>query len=187
MFQVGRVIFSNRVKLWDAKTRKFADFTTRFSFFIDTRDRPSYAAGLAFFLAPAGFPIPPNSAGGFLGLFNTTTSDSSENHIVHVEVDSFSNGWDPNITHVGINNNSVSSLIYTPWNASFHSGDTADVVINYNATTANLSVSWKYQTTSNSKENTSLSFVIDLMEVLPEWVTIGFSAATSNFAERHEM
>ncbi|KAL5556638.1 hypothetical protein UlMin_038874 [Ulmus minor] len=185
MFQVGRVIFSNRVKLWDAKTRKFADFTTRFSFFIDTRDRPYYAAGLAFFLAPAGFPIPPNSAGGFLGLFNTTTSDSSENHIVHVEFDSFSNGWDPNITHVGINKNSVSSLIYTPWNASFHSGDTADVVINYNATTANLSVSWKYQTTSNSKENTSLSFVIDLIEVLPEWVTIGFSAATSNFAERH--
>ncbi|KAF3439166.1 hypothetical protein FNV43_RR18479 [Rhamnella rubrinervis] len=187
--RVGRVISAERVRLFDAKTKELSDFATRFSFFIDTLGRTPYAAGFAFFLAPVGFQIPPNSAGGFLGLFNTTTSDSPQNRIVLVEFDSFSNPeWDPPIEHVGINNNSISSAVYTPWNASFHSGDTADVRINYNATSHNLSVSWRYQnsTTSNDKENkTSLSYKINLMEVLPEWVTVGFSAATSHHVERH--
>ena len=184
--RVGRVISAERVRLWDAKTTKLSDFTTRFSFIIDTRERPNYAAGLAFFLAPVGFEIPPNSAGGFLGLFNTTTSDSSQNQIVLVEFDSFSNPqWDPTFEHVGINRNSISSVIHTPWNASFHSGDTADVLINYNATTMNLSVSWSYRKTYNPNEKTSLSYQINLMKILPEWVTVGFSAATSHYTERH--
>ncbi|XP_060674801.1 L-type lectin-domain containing receptor kinase IX.1-like [Ziziphus jujuba] len=184
--RVGRVISADRVRLWDAGTRKLSDFTTHFSFYIDTLGRTPYGAGLAFFLAPHGFQIPPNSAGSFLGLFNTTTSDSTKNQIVHVEFDSFADTeWDPTYEHVGINNNSVSSVVTIPWNASFHSGDTADVWINYNATTHNLSVSWMYQKTSNAKENTSLSYQINLMEVLPEWVTVGFSAGTGRYIERN--
>ena len=35
------------------------------------------------------------------------------------------------------------------------------------------------------KENTTLSYHIDLSKVLPEWVTIGFSAATGMNVERH--
>ncbi|PON97083.1 Serine/threonine protein kinase [Trema orientale] len=184
--RVGRVISAERVRLWDARTRELSDFTTRFSFVIDTLSRVNYAAGLAFFLAPTGFQIPPNSAGGFLGLFNTTTSDSARNQIVLVEFDSFSNPqWDPPFEHVGINNNSISSVINTPWNASYHSGDIADVLINYNATTMNLSVSWSYRSTNNPKEKTSLSYQINLMKTLPEWITVGFSAATSHHVERH--
>ncbi|PON32374.1 GPCR kinase [Parasponia andersonii] len=184
--RVGRVISAERVRLWDARTRELSDFTTRFSFIIDTLSRVNYAAGLAFFLAPTGFQIPPNSAGGFLGLFNTTTSDSARNQIVLVEFDSFSNPeWDPPFEHVGINNNSISSVINTPWNASYHSGDIADVLINYNATTLNLSVSWSYRKTNNPKEKTSLSYQINLMKTLPEWITVGFSAATSHHIERH--
>jgi hypothetical protein len=83
--------------------------------------------------------------------------------------------------------NSISSAIYNPWNASLHSGDTVDVSIVYNATTKNLSVSWSYQRTSSSRENTSLSYIIDLSKVLPQWVTIGFSAATGLYVERHTL
>ncbi|GAB4847190.1 hypothetical protein Ancab_026200 [Ancistrocladus abbreviatus] len=43
--------------------------------------QPSYGYGLAFFMAPVGFQIPPNLYGGFLGLFNTTTSNSTRNQI----------------------------------------------------------------------------------------------------------
>ena len=50
-----------------------------------------------------------------------------------------------------------------------------------------MSVSWTYQRTSNTKEDTSLSHQIDLTKVLPEWVTIGFSAATSQYIERHTL
>ncbi|KAM3306179.1 hypothetical protein P3S67_013049 [Capsicum chacoense] len=65
---------------------------------------------------PVGFRIPPNSDGGFLGLFNTTTSYSAQSQIVSVEFDSFSNPeWDPPFEHVGINNNSIASSVLPPW------------------------------------------------------------------------
>ncbi|KAE8010471.1 hypothetical protein FH972_006839 [Carpinus fangiana] len=183
--RVGWAIYAKRVPLWDSHTRKLTNFTTHFSFTINTQGLPHYASGLAFFLAPAGFEIPPNSSGGFLGLFNTTTIYSPRNQIVLVEFDSFSNPeWDPPVEHVGINTNSIASAIYTPWNASLHSGDTIDVWITYNASTTNLSVSWKYQKTSNTWENTSLFYEIDLSEILSEWVTVGFSATTSQYGER---
>ncbi|KAJ0041265.1 hypothetical protein Pint_27757 [Pistacia integerrima] len=188
--QVGRVKYAEKVPLWNSETRQLADFTNHFSFIIDTQNKnaSAYAAGLAFFLAPVGFEIPPNSAGGFLGLFNTTTSDSSQNQIVLVEFDTFPNEeWDPEFQHVGINTNSISSANYTYWNASLHSGDTAEAWIIYNATTKTLNVSWIYSSTSSSSENSSLSLQVDLMEVLPEWVTIGFSAATSYLTERHQL
>ncbi|GMY14024.1 L-type lectin-domain containing receptor kinase IX.1-like [Fagus crenata] len=179
LFRGGWTIYAKKVPIWDLDTGKLTNFSTRFSFTIDTMGKPYYTDGLAFFLAPVGFDIPPNSAGGNLGLFNHTTIDSPPYQIVFVEFDSYPNTeWEPNVTHVGINNNSIRSAIYTAWNASFHSRDTADVLIIYNATTKNLSVSWTYKTTSNSLENTSLSYQIDLMKVLPESVEIGFSAST---------
>ncbi|GLU13361.1 hypothetical protein SLE2022_299990 [Rubroshorea leprosula] len=188
--RVGWVTYTDKVLLWDSNSAKLSDFTTRFSFIIDMQGRTSFGHGLSFFLAPTGFQIPPNSAGGFLGLFNTTTTDSSSNQIVTVEFDTFQNPeWDPTDvqSHVGINNNSIASTIYTAWNASFHSGDTADVLITYNSTTKNLSVSWSYQTTKNPQENSSLSYQIDLPQVLPEWVTIGISAATGQNVELHTL
>ncbi|XVF59134.1 hypothetical protein PTKIN_Ptkin07bG0251100 [Pterospermum kingtungense] len=184
--RVGWAAYVEKVPLWDSSTGRLSDFNTRFSFDIDLEGRANYGHGIAFFLAPVGSEIPPNSAGGFLGLFNTTTSDSSQNQIVPVEFDTFENPeWDPPGvgSHVGINNNSIFSANYTRWNASFHSGDTADVLISYNATTKNLSVSWSYQKTNNPLENLSLLYQIDLMKVLPEWVMVGFSAATGQYME----
>ncbi|KAL4644436.1 hypothetical protein ACB092_02G165000 [Castanea dentata] len=183
---VGMATYAENVPLWDSKSGDLANFKTHFSFTIDTQGRLNYGNGIAFFLAPVEFQIPPNSIGGFLGLYNTTFSDSPKNQIVHVEFDSYANiKWDPNITHVGINNNSIHSSVYTTWDPSFHSGHVADVWIIYNASTKNLSVSWNYQTTSNPEETTSLSYQIDLRKVLLEWVTIDFSAATGLNIERH--
>ncbi|KAK7818566.1 l-type lectin-domain containing receptor kinase ix.1 [Quercus suber] len=91
--RVGWATYFERVPLWDYSENLSADFTAR---------SPNYGHGLAFFLAPVGLEIPPNSVGGFLGLFNTTNSDSSQNQIVHVEFDSFVNQeWDPTVQHLG--------------------------------------------------------------------------------------
>ncbi|KAL1365468.1 hypothetical protein HN51_013489 [Arachis hypogaea] len=186
--QVGWTIYSKQVLLWDSRTGKLTDFTTHYTFIIDTGNKTTYGHGLAFFLAPVDFEIPPNSSGGFLGLFNTTTKDSAQNQIVLVEFDSYPNSeWGETVQHVGINNNSIVSTKWTPWNTSLHSGDTADVWISYNSTTKNLSVSWKYQNSYDPEEHTSLSLAIDLTRVLPEWVTIGFSAATGYFGETHTL
>ncbi|GKU98686.1 hypothetical protein SLEP1_g11658 [Rubroshorea leprosula] len=148
------------------------------------------AMELFFFLAHVEFQIPPNSAGGFLGLFNTTTSYFPLNKIVTVEFDTFNNPeWDPQDvqSHVGINNNTIASVVYTSWDASFHNEDITDVMVSYNSTTKNLSVSWSSQTTKNPLENSSLSCQIDLAKVLPEWVTIAFSAATGQYVEQHTL
>jgi hypothetical protein len=63
-FRVGWTIYAKKVPIWDLDTGKLTDFSTRFSFTIDTMNSSSYGDGLAFFLAPVGFDIPPNSAGG---------------------------------------------------------------------------------------------------------------------------
>ncbi|KAI4317482.1 hypothetical protein L6164_025348 [Bauhinia variegata] len=184
--QAGWAIYAEKLRLWDSNTGKLADFTTHYSFIINTQGNPpgEYGHGIAFFLAPVGFQIPPNSDGGFLGLYNTTTAYSSQSQIVHVEFDSYPNPeFNETFEHVGINNHSISSSNFTQWNASLHSGDLVYVWITYNSTTKSLSVYWKYQNTSNSQENTYLSYQIDLMEVLPEWVTVGFSAATGSLGE----
>ncbi|XWS45046.1 hypothetical protein CRYUN_Cryun15aG0102900 [Craigia yunnanensis] len=185
---MNSIVYQDSVLLWDSETGKLSDFNTHFSFEINIQYAPSYGHGFCFFLAPVGSQIPLNSGGGFLGLFNTTTGDSSSNQIVLIEFDSFENPeWDPHGIggHVGINNNSIASAVYTQWNASFHSKDTADVFIIYNSTNNNLNVSWSYFTTNNPLENSGLSFQIDLMKVLPERVMVGFSAATGKYVERH--
>jgi hypothetical protein len=189
-YGVGSATYAERVPLWDNSTGNISNFTTHFSFIIDTLGQTLHSDGLAFFLAPAGFEIPPNSRGGYLGLFNSTTWDSPDYQLVHVEFDSYVNaggGVDPSYEHVGISSNSIVTSVSTPWNASFHSGDTADVWITYNASTKNLSVSWSYKKTFNSQENTSLSYMIDLSQFLPEYVTIGFSAACGEYAEKHTL
>ncbi|KAK9097019.1 hypothetical protein Sjap_022516 [Stephania japonica] len=189
--RVGRATYANQVRTWDSRTGKLTDFTTHFSFFIDTRGSQAYSDGLVFFIAPVGFQIPSNSAGEFLGLFNTTTSgDNSINHIIFVEFDTHWNAkWDPQgvDNHVGINVNSLSSVKYAPWNASLYSGKTANVWITYNATTKNMSVFWTYNSTYSvfQESDAILAHTIDLKEVLPEWAIVGFSASTGIVMERH--
>ncbi|PIN06805.1 Non-specific serine/threonine protein kinase [Handroanthus impetiginosus] len=178
--RVGRIIFNGKVPLWDSNSEILADFTSRFSFTIDTENQSPYGNGIAFFLAPVGFQIPPNSAAGFLGLFNTSTTVSTQSQIVSIEFDSFVNAWDPQYEHVGINKNSLRSLVSAPWNVTLHSGERADAWIVYNSSTSNLSVFWSYRNGPNS----SLSFQINPKEVLPQWITVGISASTGKYSEQ---
>ncbi|KAL5727729.1 hypothetical protein ACHQM5_000889 [Ranunculus cassubicifolius] len=185
--QVGRVTYAKPLQLWDSETGKLSDFSTHFTFTIDTRGLSNYAAGITFFLASVGFPIPPNSAGGFLGLFNTTTSLAvSQNHVVLVEFDTFVNPeWDPDYKHVGINVNSIKSAVTVQWNASLYSEQDSDAWVTYNASTKNLSVLLTYSKNSEGQSPYYVSHIVDLTKVLPEQVTIGFSAATNFYMEQN--
>ncbi|KAL7594842.1 hypothetical protein Lser_V15G30028 [Lactuca serriola] len=185
VYRVSHATYADAVHIWDSKSGKLSNFTTHFTFIIETQPGITPGHGLSFFLAPVGFQIPPNSGAGYLGLFNSSYTNSYQNQIVFVEFDSFSNIWDPGFPHVGINKNWLTSANYTAWNASLHSGDPADAWVSYNAETQLLNLSWRYGADNTSGENTSLSYQVNLKEVLPEWVTIGFSAATGNAIERH--
>lgn len=186
--RVGRAVYADSVQLWDSSTIELADFNTHFTFNITVENGSSvYGNGIAFFLAPVGYSIPPNSAGGFFGSLNSTTREGlSQNQIIMVEFDSYSDtDWDPDqpFDHVGINNNSLSSISHTRWDAGSNSGKLANVWITYNATTKNLSVFWTYDENPVFMGNSSLSTEIDLRQTLPEWVTIGFSAGTGEYTE----
>ncbi|MBA0857020.1 hypothetical protein Goshw_006286 [Gossypium schwendimanii] len=183
--RVGWATYTEPIRIWDSSTLSLADFTTHFSFTINTRNVSNYGNGFAFFLAPVDYQIPPNSAGGYLGLLNSSTgAGTSRTQIIMVEFDSYSNGdWDPPTEHVGINNNSLASAVYVPWNAGSNSGKLANAWITYNATTKNLSVFWTYDENPVFMGNSSLSYVIDLMKTLPQWVKIGFSAGTGQLTE----
>ncbi|KAI3494579.1 hypothetical protein L1887_40711 [Cichorium endivia] len=156
VYRVAHTVYADAVQIWDRKSGKLSSFTTHFTFIIETQPSITPGHGLAFFLAPVDFQIPPNS-----------------------------DRWDPGFPHVGINKNWLGSANSTAWNASLHSGDPADAWVSYSAATQMLTVSWRYVADNTSRENTSLSYQVDLREVLPEWVTIGFSAATGRAIERH--
>ncbi|XP_050385171.1 lectin 9-like [Argentina anserina] len=188
--RVGRITSAERVPLWDSHNRKFSDFSTNFSFLIDKKGQGTYGSGFAFYLAPWGYPISPNSGGGFLGLFNESTiSGDPEKQVVLVEFDYYvDDEWDPPCQHIGISRNSLSSVACKCWNVNLHDGEIVEVYVNYNATTTNLSVHWSYRNhDGRSGDPTSLFYIIDLTKILPEWVSVGISGATSQYGERHKI
>ncbi|KAI6694019.1 hypothetical protein NL676_021729 [Syzygium grande] len=189
-YQVGRIKYANPVRICDPHTGRQADFSTNFSFTIEIGSA-QYSDGLAFFLAPVGTPIPPNSAGGFLGLFNASTANEGHrNRIVMVEFDTCVNPeFDPPMNHIGINKNYLSSLVSKPWDPVSHSGKAILVLVTYNSTSKNLTVLWSFDGKPPSQDKTypSLSWLIDLASVLPESVEIGFSASTGLYHERHSI
>ncbi|KAM5555447.1 L-type lectin-domain containing receptor kinase IX.1-like [Rosa sericea] len=181
----GHATYEEPLHLWDNATGSLADFTTHFTFVVDSGFYPNFSDGFAFYLAPVGYGIPLNSGGSELGLFNTTTNFNAK--IVTVEFDTWGDqgngtGWDPDWPHIGININEISSVTSAKWNASNIIGKTGNAWITYNATANNLSVFWTFKENTNpvfpGNTTSSLTYHVDLRKVLPENVTIGFSASS---------
>ncbi|KAJ4716755.1 Receptor lectin kinase [Melia azedarach] len=177
---IGRATYSKPLRLWDKATGDLTDFSTHFSFLIDSRNRSAYGDGIAFFLAPSGSTIPNVTTGGSLGLTNDGESlNSTSNPFVAVEFDIYKNYWDPPGEHVGIDINSMRSRENLTWLADIKGGKRNEAWISYNSSTKNLSVAFT-GFRDNSTVMQHLDFQVDLKLFLPEWVTFGFSAATGN-------
>lgn len=187
---VGRATYSEPIQLWNATTGKVIDFVTHFSFIVTRTNLSNYGDGISFFLAPSGSKVPPRSSGGYLALFDRVNAEKKlpTNQIVAVEFDTFQNPWDPSTDHVGINVNSIISDAYVALeNNSIKSGRTANAWVSYNSTAKNLSV---YLTSDDNpvfNGNSILYHIIDLSKVLPEKITVGFSASTGWSAEIHRL
>ncbi|KAG6645747.1 L-type lectin-domain containing receptor kinase IX.1-like [Carya illinoinensis] len=185
---VGHASYNEAIRLWDARTGKLTDFTTQFSFVINSLNKSDYGEGIAFFIAPFEYEMPNNTGVGSLGLFSAGsnfTTNTSLNKIVAVEFDSYNSSWDPNDNHVGINVNSIVSVVNVTWKSSIRDGSMANAWVSYNSTTHNLSVFLTYADNPVFGGNSSLSYEVDLRNVLPELVRVGFSAATRDYTELH--
>ncbi|XP_072986498.1 L-type lectin-domain containing receptor kinase IX.1-like [Typha latifolia] len=185
IWSTGRAAYKDPVILWDKDTGKVADFTTHFQFIINATNQTYHGDGLAFFLSSYPSSIPQYSYGGNLGLFNG--SKSITNQTVAVEFDPFYNEWDPSLDHFGIDVSSIISVASVTWPTSISNGSMANAWISYNATTNNLSLFVTYEDNPVFSGKSSLSHTIDLSKVLPENVSIGFSAATGAYVELHQI
>jgi len=158
---------------------------------VNTNGSRLHGDGFAFFLGPLHFDLPKNSSGGYLGLFNPETAlIPSQNPVVAIEFDSFTNGWDPaspsQYPHIGIDVGSIDSSATVNWPLDFVPLNAlGEASINYNSESKRLSVFVAYP--GSGKNATGVSFVVDLRSVLPEWVRVGFSAATGELVETHEI
>ncbi|KAM0952155.1 putative protein kinase RLK-Pelle-L-LEC family [Dioscorea sansibarensis] len=180
---VGRAFYKESMFLWDRQTRELTNFTTHFSFQIATQSG-SGGDGLAFFLSPDLSDAPNNSAGGSLGLFSST-NNSANSLLLAVEFDTYENsGIDPHYTyphpHIGIDTNSTKSVKTAEWDGSFNIGKPLNATVSYSADTMNLSV-----LLTNDTVNLSIAYVVDLRDILPENVYVGFSAATGADIQTH--
>ncbi|KAL7199694.1 hypothetical protein ACSBR2_021903 [Camellia fascicularis] len=181
----GRASYKDPLKLGDIASGTLVDFNTHFSFVIDSQGNLDFADGLAFFLLPHNSPskLTPGYA------FGLPIVPPKQTPCVAVEFDTYVNAdnllEDPlNATHVGIDINSNISNVTAVWYNNITYGKENEAWISYNSSSKNLSVVFTGYKDNNIIE-TSLSFSVDLREHLPEWVTIGFSAATSDLYEQH--
>ncbi|KAK1567057.1 hypothetical protein Q3G72_007632 [Acer saccharum] len=189
---LGRATYKEPMHLWDKVSGNLADFTTHFSFAIDSQNE-SYADGFAFFLASNGSTLQLYSGGGNLGLLSSNQTLHFMNYsFVAVEFDTYSNDVDTtSLHHVGIDLNSVNSLNIADWSWSdILNGGKAEAWINYNSSSKNLSlllVDTDKKSHLYPRNSTSLYSILDLRDYLPEWVTFGFSGATGSLFETHSI
>ncbi|KAF8031198.1 hypothetical protein BT93_D0411 [Corymbia citriodora subsp. variegata] len=195
----GWATYHEPMRLWDKATGNVADFTTRFTFVINSLENSSYADGMTFFLAPEGSRLPVNSPGRFFALVDPNRDPSnSSTSFVAVEFDTFRNNYTDNpnsvvdpycSTHVGIDLNNLTSAVFgcASWfKYKVMSGGWINVTITYNSSTQNLSVLMIDADGIGTDVNSSAIYnTINMTKYLPEWVTFGFSATTGAHFELH--
>ncbi|EEF41910.1 lectin precursor, putative [Ricinus communis] len=90
---VSRATYFKPIHLWDKDSGKVSDFTTYFSFAINSKDNERKGNGFEFFLANKGYKVQASSENGHLGLSNAT----DVHPFVAVEFDT---GYSPKWTRV---------------------------------------------------------------------------------------
>ncbi|KAI8540997.1 hypothetical protein RHMOL_Rhmol08G0028500 [Rhododendron molle] len=119
--QAGRAMLHRPFKLWEweqgynKKTDRVASFNSSFLFSVcPLGGNTTPGEGLAFILAHVDYwrePIPSKSFGQYLGLTNVNTDGSARNSLVAIEFDNIKQAFDPNANHVGLNINSIKSIV----------------------------------------------------------------------------
>ncbi|KAK7319517.1 hypothetical protein RJT34_04238 [Clitoria ternatea] len=155
-----------------------------------------YGDGLAFFLASPNLTSTNDTQqlrGGGLGI---GLVDLDQNLIqtpyqfVAVEFDTFSNEWDPDGAHVGVNLNDMESAIIETWRPNITRGEVCNCIIQYDSRHQSLDVFYSaLKFTGGNVTNTTkqLSCNVDITDHLPEWVIVGISAATGGCFEEHTL
>ncbi|CAN6181998.1 unnamed protein product [Urochloa humidicola] len=186
----GRVSYAYPVSLRSNDTGEVLGFSANFSFVINGSQSPiDTGGGLAFFLTPYPSRMPPNSEGGYLGIFNSTTVAGGDDWIVAVEMDSNrDHGWDDATMspHIAVDVNKLHSG-KNSYKAVDELVDGVPYVfqVDYSDVTKDLVVVLRDSTAGVPL--IALKKSVDLSMFMPREVAMGISAATgsSNMATHH--
>ncbi|XP_021890603.1 probable L-type lectin-domain containing receptor kinase S.5 [Carica papaya] len=177
--RVGRVLYPHPVIAWH--TLISTTFTVRISVFPNSSGPGD---GMAFIIAPDNSSSPPESYGSSVGILDQSASGGCQ---VAVELDTFKNEFDPDGNHIGINIKSMQSVVAKSLNSTgidLKSGKDIQVKIDYNGWTKMLQVSVAF---SGNPLMSFLNQSIDLKDLVPNSVYVGFTAATGLYSERHQL
>nr|GMD08802.1 L-type lectin-domain containing receptor kinase IX.1-like [Ipomoea batatas] len=182
----GRAMYAVPLQLWDKASGNLADFATKFTFNINSNGNTNYGDGLAFFLADFSTPFSETMyGGGGLGLTDGNMQTALD-PFVAVAFDIYSSSSQTQTSTVSINIRSMkTSVKTTAWPNDVTQGRPNSASITYSAVSKILRVDFTGYSNGQSSTNT-LSCEVDLRVVdLPEFVSVGFSAATGSFFEEH--
>ncbi|KAF8702610.1 hypothetical protein HU200_032996 [Digitaria exilis] len=189
-WSTGRLAYEKPVQLWDNGTGKVASFTSNFTFVIRPRNITAQADGMTFFVGTYPPTLPQDSNGGFLGLVNNPNNPANTYFppTVAVEFDALRNTWDPNntINHVGVDVNSISSVEYTALPNGCFNG-IMSAWVKYDANASTLSATLRFDDLPELGVY-NVSAAVDFRAAgLPQQAAVGFSAATGDFVESHQI
>ncbi|KAL8133523.1 putative L-type lectin-domain containing receptor kinase S.5 [Apium graveolens] len=191
----GRIWYHKPLKLWSKNKSVTASFNTTFQLNINpnfgtlSETETRWGHGMAFILS-GDRSIPSNSYGKWLGIVNETTNGFDSNNIVAVEFDTneSDDSKDVDDNHVGIDVNSIYSLVQeplSPHGVNLSSGDNVTATLRYDGKSKEL-VIFVYMTNTLVDERNStpiISRFLNLSDHLPQRVYVGFSASTGQYAE----
>ncbi|KAK2454485.1 putative L-type lectin-domain containing receptor kinase S.5 [Trifolium repens] len=164
---------------------KIASFNTTFVLNITPKTSPGGGEGIAFILA-SDPTLPQNSDGHWLGIVNASTNGTSRAAILAVEFDTRkSSTEDGPDNHVGININSISSIIQASLSdTKVNLTSSTNVFIRVEYSNDVISVFGSMTENSNdSMETLLVSPTLNLSSYFKDEVYVGFSASTSNYTE----
>nr|XP_043617753.1 L-type lectin-domain containing receptor kinase IX.1-like [Erigeron canadensis] len=172
-YTAGRGMYNRLLHIWDKTSGELASFSTSFSFVINGN---GFTDGLTFFLAENNSVA---ATGGALGL-PVNSRYKVLYPFVAVEFDTLWNEeWDPaslssNDYHAGINVNSLNSSVFKKWSINATTTANFQAHVTYDSVSKSLGVS----VSDDLYGVIDLSYIIDLKDILPEWVIFGFSSGS---------
>ncbi|KAL6296646.1 hypothetical protein ACE6H2_004788 [Prunus campanulata] len=183
LYKVGRVLYRYPVRAWPAFIS--TTFTVRISAFPNSTGSGD---GMAFVFAQDSGPSPPDSYGSFLGLLNRSTQGGAVKQL-GIELDTFMNQeFDPDGNHIAIDTTSIMNpVVAKSLNSTgidLKSGRDIKFRIDYDGWNQILQVSAGYS------ENPTISFLnysIDMSQMVPSSVYVGFTASTGTLPESHQV
>lgn len=180
----GRALFSEPVRLRHPGTAASLHFSTFFSFYVLNLNPSSIGGGLTFLLTSDDHSL--GDSGGFLGLISSSTVSPP---VVAVEFDTLMDVEfeDINGNHVGVDlDTMVSAQIADLGSAGIDlkSGNLINAWIEYDHRGV-LQVFVSYSTVR--PESPILDFLLDLTQLVDEFMFVGFSGSTQGSTEIHSI